>query len=195
MLAAGRGDREAFADLVERHHRGLLDFIGRFLGTRDACAPEDLAQDVFLAVWRAAQTYLPQPGISTRSWLLRIAANACLNYRRGRALRSTNALDADSPAAATSQPSAQPGWNVEQTERIARVRGAVAALPPMQRAAVLLRHYHGLSYGEIAEALEASLPAVESLLFRARQTLRTALSAEQSRLPPQVSRKVRVECP
>ena len=80
LLASGRGDREAFALLVQRQQRAVLQFVHRFLATADRATAEDLAQQVFLSVWRYAPTFQPRAKVLT--WLFRITTNACLNYRR-----------------------------------------------------------------------------------------------------------------
>lgn len=172
LVAAGRGDQRAFGTLVERHHRAVVQFVYRFLGDVDRDTAEDLAQDVFLGAWKTAASFQPRAKVIT--WLLRIARNACLNHRRSRRLRRTTSLDGNET---TEKPLPQPGaaqaladeWAVD-------VRRAVAGLPPNQRAAVVLRHFHDLSYTDIADVLEVSVSAVESLLFRARRTLRGTLA-------------------
>ena len=85
LISAGKGDREAFGLLVERHHLAVVRFAYRFLGNVDRDTAEDLAQDVFLRAWRSAPSFRPRARVLT--WLLRLATNACLNYQRGRRLR------------------------------------------------------------------------------------------------------------
>ena len=185
MRAAGRGDREAFGLLVEQHHRAIIRFIHRFLGTRDPDVAEDLAQDVFLEAWRAAASFEPRAKVLT--WLLRIAANDCLNYRRSSRLRVMVSLDADDSAVPAAPRTRLPETSVHTSERAEQVRAAIASLPPMQRAAILLRHFHGLSYRDTADALDTTVSAVESLLFRARRTLGAGLAAGKPDALPQVS--------
>ena len=188
LIAAGRGDREAFGLLVERHHRGVIQFVHRFLWNVGRDAAEDLAQDVFLSAWRAAPSY--EPRAQVRTWLLQIATNACLNYRRrGRLRRAMSLADEDRAEIAGGGPG--PAEAAETRERAAEVRQAVTALPPRQRAAIILRHYQGLTYAEIAEVLGISVSAVESMLFRARRTLRENLSTGQD--SPQVIRELGAE--
>ncbi|RJP42127.1 MAG: RNA polymerase sigma factor [Phycisphaerales bacterium] len=175
MLAAGQGDRSAFADLVERRHHAILRFVYRFLPRVDRDAAEDLAQDVFLSAWKSAPSYRPQALVMT--WLLRIARNTCLNYQRARRLRRTESLD-------DGRPEDPPAGQVQRTPleaadaaatRSERIRAALACLPHQQRAAVVLKYFHDLSYAEIADVLETSVSGVESVLFRARRSLRTLL--------------------
>ncbi len=190
MLAAGQGDRGAFGILVERHHCAILQFASRFLATPDRGAAEDLAQDVFLAAWKAAPAFRPRAGVLT--WLLRITTNMCINYRRDSRLRKAAALDGDGMPPSPGPDTDCPETQAIADERAEKVRMAIADLPPNQRAATLLRHFHGLSYGEVANVLDTSVPAVESLLFRARRTLQATLATENEPTP-QVSPEARVE--
>lgn len=173
MLAAGRGDRRAFAALVERHERTVFHFIQRFLGY-DVHGAEDVAQDVFLSVWKSAPGYRPTAKVLT--WVLRIATNASLNHVRSRRVRQRVLPFDQRPRDEADPPSADAAPPDE--ERGAAVRSAIAELPPAQRAAIILRHFHELPYSEIAEALDVSHGAVESLLFRGRENLRRRLGSE-----------------
>ena len=191
LRAAGRGDRRAFAALVERHQQTVFRFIRRYLGTSDRDVLEDLAQDVFLNAWQAASNFEPRAKVTT--WLLRVTANRCLNYRRSRVLRRAASLEATDRSAdlPAGSPSADPP--IQRGEQMAEVRAAVAALPPKQRAAIVLRHFHDLSYVEIAQVLGLSVSAVESALFRARQSLREGLARATADESPKVSRDWRVQ--
>jgi RNA polymerase sigma-70 factor (ECF subfamily) len=181
LLDAGHGDQRAFGVLVERHHRAIIQFAHRFLGTIGRDVAEDLAQEVFLSAWKSAATFKPRAKVST--WLFRIATNACLNYRRHSHLRRAASLEGDHEAE-VSGPADRPA----DRERANLVRQAVADLPANQRAAIVLRHFHDFSYVEIAEVLETSVSAVESLLFRARRGLRATLTAARDHSSsPQVS--------
>ena len=180
LLDAGRGDQRAFGVLVERHHRAIIQFAHRFLGDIGRDVADDLAQEVFLSAWKSAATFKPRAKVST--WLFRIATNACLNYRRRSRLRRTVALE-DRREAEVPGPSDRPADH----EHAGVVREAVADLPANQRAAIVLRHFHDFSYAEIAEVLETSVSAVESLLFRARRGLKETLTvARDNSAPPQV---------
>jgi RNA polymerase sigma-70 factor (ECF subfamily) len=179
LMASGHGDREAFSVLVERYYPVVLGFIGRYHGIRDAHAAEDLAQEVFLAAWKASVSFEPRAKVLT--WLLRISANICFNYRRSCRLRTTVSLDG---ACAPDKKEEPPDVAAVAREQEGTIRAALADLPPHQRSALLLRHHHGLSYAEIADVLETSVPAVESLLFRARQTLRKVLEATGDKIKP-----------
>jgi RNA polymerase sigma-70 factor (ECF subfamily) len=185
LLAAGKGDRQAFGALVERHHRAIIRFAHRFLSTADRATAEDIAQQVFLAAWKAAPSFQPRAAVST--WLFRIATNACLNYQRGRRRRPAAPLvgepEADAPVRRTDAADA----GALHRERAEHLQRAIEALPANQRAAILLRHVHDLSYAEIATVLETSISAVESLLFRARSRLRDLLERGNDGPPPQDS--------
>jgi RNA polymerase sigma-70 factor (ECF subfamily) len=184
LIAAGQGDRTSFSALVERHHRSVLSFIYRFLSNVDSNTAEDLAQDVFLSAWKSAPRFQPRAKVST--WLLRITTNACLNHQRSRRLRravSLGGIEAEGKLAARGDTGEA---RMSAGEREAEVRRAVAGLPSAQRAAIVLRHYENLAYAEIAEVLEVSVSAVESLLFRARKSLRNTLGSESAGESPQV---------
>ncbi len=191
MLAAGRGDRDAYGIVVERHHRAVMQFICRFLAIADRDTAEDLAQDAFLAAWRAARSFRPRSGVRVFSWLLRIATNICLNYRRSSRLRVTVPIDAsDDPHGALHVP---PDAVIAASERAEQVRRAIAELAPAQRAAIVLREFHGLSYAEIAEVIDTSVSAVESLLVRARKTLGAVLGDIENGVQPQVLTELRAD--
>jgi len=172
MLATGQGDRGAFGVLVERHGATVVRFVQRFLGDVGRESAEDLAQDVFLKAWKAASTFTPQAKVLT--WLFRITTNTCLNHRRGQRLRRVIFFGTD-PVPDVASRGSGPADDQESDERGRFVRTAIGALPPNQRAAIVLRHYHDFSYAQIAEVLEVSVPAVESLLFRARRRLEKTL--------------------
>jgi len=142
---------------------------------------EDITQDVFLRAWTACPSFTPRAKVLT--WLLQIATNACLNYRRSMRLRRMFSLgerDADRRAPMASDDA--------QEARAEAVRDAIARLPDAQRAAIILRHYHDLSYEDIAAALEVSVSSVESLLFRSRRKLRAILEGQAAvSSAPQVS--------
>ena len=167
MLSVGRGDRDALGALVRRHQANVVGLAYRFLGRWDVA--EDVAQDVFVRVWRAAAEFRPQAQFTT--WLYRLVTNACWDRRRqaGRELRLRSA--APSPGC-----DAPPSAALESQQRIARVRQAVAGLPDRQRLAVILHRYQGLSHQEIADATGWSQSAVESCLVRAYEKLRASLS-------------------
>ena len=170
------GDRSAFAELVERHHRRLLRVCERLLG--DAEDARDAVQEVFLKVMVKAGSFRPKALVST--WLYRVAVNHCLNVLRRRRLRrlvSLSPVEDDEAAAAPPEPAeerADPHRELDARRRWGVVHGAIAALPPSQRAVLVLARFEELSYKEIAETLGITLGAVESRLFRAMRALERA---------------------
>ena len=185
LLAAGKGDRQAFGALVERHHRAIIQFAHRYLSTADRATAEDIAQQVFLAAWKAAPSFKPRAAV--RTWLLRITTNICLNHQRSRRRKPTTPLVGEPAAHASAVRTAPPDEAALDHERARRLQAAVDVLPANQRAAILLRHVHDLSYAEIAAVLETSISAVESLLFRARSRLRDVIEPGENDHAPQDS--------
>lgn len=176
MLAFQGGDERAFTVLVDRHRAAIVNLTYRYLGNRTDA--EDLAQEVFLRVHRARGRYRPEAKFTT--WLYRVAVNACLNEVRNRKSRPTfgaasfpGGHDPDRGALAVSDARAEaPPDAIERAELLEHVRAAVDALPERQRLAVLLNKFHGLGYEELARAMEMTVPAVKSLLVRARENVR-----------------------
>ncbi len=170
VALSARGRQDAFEILVKRHQRRVAGLAYRFTGSRaDA---EDLAQDVFLAAWKAAARWRPEAKFGT--WLYRVTANACLNWKRRSRPERAESLDLR-PAAGESAEAA-----LARQEEQAEVAAAVQALPHNQRLALILRRFEGRSNREIAESMETSEPAVEGLLQRAYEGLREKLRAGQS---------------
>ncbi len=190
MLAAGQGDRDAFGVLVGRYYPAIVQFVQGFLGARNRDAAEDVAQGVFLAAWEAAPAFQQRAKVLT--WLFRIATNACLDRRRRDRRRAAASLDSERAPEVSAPMTDHPDARAAAQEAADGVRRAVAGLPVNQRAAILLRHFHGMPYSEIADVLETSVSAVESLLFRARRSLERALAAVESDASPQVLPEVDV---
>ena len=162
------GRQQASRDLVDRHLRGLHAFAARLLG--DAAEAEDVCQDTFVKLWQQAPRWVPGPAkIST--WLYQVALNACRDRQRRQ-----SPVDADFDA----MPSHEPGPERQQEghARQQRLQALLAELPPRQREALLLFHYEGHSQAETAAILELSVDALESLLARARRSLRQRLENE-----------------
>lgn len=167
MAALAGGETAALGELVRRHQDKALALAFRMLGRWDLA--EDVAQEAFLRVFRAAHRYRPEAKFTT--WLYRIVVNLCHDQRR-RAGRAPVLLTEDAP-----EPAAEPAPDpLEADERAARVRRALDTLPERQRAAVVLHRYEGLSHREVAEAMDATQKAVESLLVRAYARLRRELA-------------------
>ena len=174
VQAIGDGDREAFEQLVKRYQKSLFNFIYRYLG--EWSAAEDLTQEVFLRVFLAARRFEARPGASVSTWIYRIAYHLSLNEikRRQRFLRMSNHLEDTMPGLGDRSSSDLMEVQALRDEVLSGLR----RLPENQRAALLLRVNEGLSYQEISEVLGVSFPSVESLLFRARQTLRQHLERQ-----------------
>lgn len=177
--------------LVENHRCDVVNFIDRYLGFVDGHVAEDLAQEVFMSAWKAAPSFRPRAKV--RTWLLRIATNLCLNHRRNSRLRVTVSLSDQDAEVGHGTDSKPPDAVIIGREQAEAVRKVVADLPPKQRTAILLRHFHELSYAEIADVLATSVSAVESLLFRARQSLRKDLGLRENKISPQVFHNRSVE--
>ncbi len=177
MLRFQRGDDLAFQELVERNHARVIGLIYRFIS--NAADAEDLAQEVFLRIYRARRTYRPTAKFST--WMFRITANVSLNALRSRSVRKDDvSIDqvtdfGDGPRAMPDPEAAPPDHDLYRTELQEKVREALAELPEKQRLAVVLNKYEGMSYADIAETLGCSTMAVKSLLARARENLRDRL--------------------
>jgi RNA polymerase sigma-70 factor (ECF subfamily) len=172
MARAGEGDRAAGHELYLAHRDAVYATALRFLG--DEAASRDVTQDVFVSLLTHARSYRPTARLST--YLRRVTVNRCINERAS--ARHRGNVEASGPVV-DDLASSEPGADalLERGETEAGVRAAVASLPERQRMAVVLARFEGLSYEEIAEALDCSVSSVESLLFRARQKLATILGA------------------
>jgi RNA polymerase sigma-70 factor (ECF subfamily) len=178
MLRAAAGDESGFNYLAEKYHRPIIHFLFRMV--RNQAIAEELAQEVFLRVYRSRQSYRAEARFTT--WLYRIATNLAVNYardtKRERAVRNVY-LDAPDEQTGTTPDVADDEPSVEQhllrEERMKAIRTHVMALPERQRIAVLMHKYQGMDYRQIGEVLKLSESATKSLLFRAYQTLRDKL--------------------
>jgi RNA polymerase sigma-70 factor (ECF subfamily) len=177
MLRLRAGEEEAFDVLVGKYRAPVIHFLYRLVHRREPA--EDLAQEVFLRVYRARKSYRPTAKFST--WLFRIATNVALNALRDGRMRHERemSIDADAGVMPLAERLPDAMATAEQAlverERRAAIRRAVDALPEKQRLAVLLHKYQEMDYAEIAEVLEISESALKSLLFRAYETLRARL--------------------
>jgi len=178
MLLAGAGDDSAFDYLVEKFRRPIVGFMYRM--THNQGVAEELAQEVFLRVYRSRSSYQAEAKFST--WLYRIATNLAVNHARdtrSERTASTVNLDEPDPETGTTPDVADATPTVEaeilRNERMAAIRQQVMELPERQRMAVLMHKYQGLDYKEIGKVLKLSESATKSLLFRAYETLREKL--------------------
>jgi len=178
MKRVGSGEIAAFKQLVEKYQRIVTGTIYRYIGNHHEV--EDLAQEIFFKVYKAATHYTPHAKFST--WLYRVVANHCLNYRRRkRRDASLNSIDhslsgkGKSSLQLAQAQDHQPEKLLQQQELQAALKRTISKLPDRQRMAIILYRFEGLSYKEIAKVLGCSLSAVESLLFRAMTTLKEKL--------------------
>ena len=175
MQLAGAGDAAAFEELVERHQRLVVGTVARMLGNNSEV--EDIAQQVFVRVWRNAKRYVPRAKFTT--WLLKITRNLVFNELRRRSRHAQVPLQVeaeDEERPIKDERATAPDASLLEQELQDAIESAIAQLPETQRMAVVLRRYDDLSYEQIADVLDQSVPAVKSLLFRARTELRTRLS-------------------
>ncbi len=178
MLRVKTGDEAAFAGLVQKYRRPMVGFMYRFC--HNPSTAEELAQEVFLRVYRSRATYEPSAKFTT--WLYRIATNLAVNHARDtRHERPENTvrLDESDQDTGTTPDLADESLTVEEQmmkrERLAAIRSKVNALPERQRLAVIMHKYQQMDYREIAGVLKLSESATKSLLFRAYETLREQL--------------------
>ncbi|HEX5423129.1 MAG TPA: sigma-70 family RNA polymerase sigma factor [Candidatus Acidoferrales bacterium] len=178
MLDVKAGDEASFDLLLRRYRTPLVNFLFRMV--RDSATAEDLAQEVFLRVYRARKQYSPTAKFTT--WLFRIATNLALNsIRDNRHRQMEDSIDAQ-PETEDAAPKELPSHELPVDERMIErdrcdlIRRAVEALPQKQRAAVVLHKYEEMDYSEIAKILDCSESALKSLLFRAYETLRVQLA-------------------
>ena len=176
MLRVKEGDGASFAVLLDKHRSSVVHFLYRMI--QNQAVAEELAQEVFLRVYRSRATYEATAKFTT--WLFRIATHLALNsLRDGKHERMQERLDDGSPDLPIRQVSdTRP--SVEQSmvyqAKLAEIRRAIAMLPEKQRAAVLMHKYEEMEYAQIAKVLGCSESAVKSLLFRAYETLRARLA-------------------
>ena len=178
MLRVAAGDESAFNCLVEKYHRAMIHFLFRMV--RNQSIAEELAQEVFLRVYRSRASYRAEAKFTT--WLYRIATNLAVNHARDtKQERGAKTVYLDSPdedtgtmpEVADDEPSVED--RLLRDERMKAIQEHVMALPERQRMAVLMHKYQGMDYRQIGEVLKLSESATKSLLFRAYQTLREKL--------------------
>ena len=178
MLRVKAGDESAFQYLVEKYRRPMVSFMYRM--AHNAAAAEDLAQEVFLRVYRSRTGYEASAKFTT--WLYRIATNLAVNHARDtRNERPERTVSLDEPDSETGMTPDVPDASLSaeemilRRERLAAIRQRVQALPERQRMAVVMHKYQHMDYKQIGEVLKLSESATKSLLFRAYETLREQL--------------------
>ena len=175
MQLVSGGDTAAFEMLVERHQRLVIGTVGKMLGNNSDV--EDIAQQVFIRVWKSARRYVPRAKFTT--WLLKITRNLVFNELR-RVKRHAHVPLQPEPGAEDpplkDEMQSPPDASLLEGELQRTIEEAILQLPEAQRMALVLRRYEQLSYEQIAAVLDLSVPAVKSVLFRARTELRSRLS-------------------
>ncbi len=184
---AQRGDMDSFARIVQYYQPSVFSTVFRLVGGQTQSEIEDLAQDLFLKVFRALPRFDYGRGVKFSTWLFTAVKNVCYDFLRKRRLPTeplepafgrSSGKEAAGPRTdvKADAPSAKPGEDMLSTELGRKIGDAVQRLPQDQRTAFVLREYQGLSYEEIAEITEASIGTVKSRLFRAKESLRMILS-------------------
>lgn len=174
MMKVKEGDVVAFEELIEIHQHAVIGTVAKMLGSPNDA--EDIAQQVFIRIWKSAKRY--QPNAKFTTWMFTITRNLVFNEMRRRQRKpsvSINEREDDFHIGTPDDPSKAPDATALQNELEKAVDQAIQNLPEKQRMAVILRRYEELPYEEIGSILKLSLPAVKSLLFRARTQLKENL--------------------
>lgn len=175
MRLVSQGDTSAFEELIERHRALVAGTVARMLSSNSDV--EDIAQQVFIRVWKSARRYVPRAKFTT--WLLKITRNLVFNELR-RTKRHAHVPLQSEPGVedppVKDETNLAPDASLLELELQRTIEDAILQLPETQRMALVLRRYEQLSYEQIAEVLDLSVPAVKSVLFRARSELRSRLS-------------------
>ena len=169
-----RGDFAAFEELIEIHQRSVIGTVAKMLGNPSEA--EDIAQQVFIRVWKSAVRYAPQAKFTT--WLFTITRNLVFNEVRRRQRKPTVSMqerEETTHRVVEDVQGSSPDEELLRSEMEAAIDRAIEALPEKQRLAVVLRRYEEMPYEEIGVVLSMSVPAVKSLLFRARAQLKETL--------------------
>lgn len=175
MLRVKTGDIEAFEILVDRHKHSVVGTAAKMLGNESEA--DDIAQQVFIRVWKSAARYEPSAKFTT--WLMTIARNLIFNEMRRRQRNRLVPMETEQDDGPQQQfadeGAAAPSEQLLDTELQGAIEEAIASLPENQRVAIVLRRYENMPYEEIAKVLKTSVPAVKSILFRARADLKERL--------------------
>ncbi|MBT4798062.1 sigma-70 family RNA polymerase sigma factor [bacterium] len=175
MAKVARGDEDAFAKIVAKHQHAVLGTVAKM--TNQSSDTEDIAQQVFIRLWKSAERYQPTAKFTT--FLFTITRNLVFNATRKKSGKNEYSFDALEgkwrQSIEDKSSDSRPDKLIEQTELRQIIDQAISSLPEKQRLAVVLRRYEKMPYEEIAETLGISVPAVKSQLFRARTALRESL--------------------
>src|SRR5918996_1592133 len=175
MQLVGRGDTQAFEQLIEKHQTLVAGTVARMLGSTSDV--EDIAQQVFIRVWKSARRYVPRAKFTT--WLLKITRNLVFNEMRRARRRAQVPLQSEPGAEEIplkDETNPAPDASLLEDELKRAIEEAILQLPESQRMALILRRYDQLSYEQIAEVLDLSVPAVKKVPLRTRTELRSRLS-------------------
>ena len=174
MLKAGEGNLEAFEELVLKHQKAVLNAAFRYTGNPSVA--EELTQDVFVRVFRAAKSYRPEARFST--WLFTIVRNVCMNYKM-REGKQDHQMDAENDLVEISRSQENPEQRAIRRELELKIQKAIMSLPETLRLPLILSQFQQMPYEEIAKVLELSVAAVKVRVHRARNALAERLIASQ----------------
>jgi RNA polymerase sigma-70 factor, ECF subfamily len=174
MLKAGEGNLQSFEQLVLKHQKAVLNAAFRYTGNPSVA--EELTQDVFVRVFRAAKSYRPEARFST--WLFTIVRNVCMNYKM-REGKQDHQMDADNDFVEISQNQENPEERVIRRELEVKIQKAIMSLPETLRMPLILSQFQQMPYEEIAKVLELSVAAVKVRIHRARNALAERLVTPQ----------------
>jgi RNA polymerase sigma-70 factor (ECF subfamily) len=175
MRLVARGDTVSFEKLIERHQSLIIGTVARMLGSNSDV--EDIAQQVFIRLWKSASRYVPRAKFTT--WLLKITRNLVFNELRRSKSRAQTPIQSEANTEEMQlkdESNPAPDASLLESELQKAIEKAIGELPETQRMAVVLRRYEEFSYEQIADILDLSVPAVKSVLFRARTELRARLA-------------------
>lgn len=174
MLNAGEGNLHSFEELVLKHQKAVLNAAFRYTGNPSVA--EELTQDVFVRVFRAAKSYRPEARFST--WLFTIVRNVCMNYKM-REGKQDHQMDADNDLVEVSQNQENPEQRAIRRELEVKIQKAIMSLPESLRLPLILSQFQQMPYEEVAQALELSVAAVKVRIHRARNALAEILIASR----------------
>lgn len=169
IALTAKGDEKAFEQLIKKYQQAVFSTVYRYTGYYDCV--EDLAQEIFVKIWRNAAKFKGKSKFST--WLYRIVVNHCLNYNSKHKVTSISLDELAKQGRTPDSLIVQSDWGKKQ--QIEQVQKAISELPERQRIALVLAHYEHKSHEEIAQIMQISLSSVHSLIFRARCTLKKKL--------------------